>query len=129
MISQSQTFRAIATAVVPEAIEQSQEDWTEFSSIVQTALAKRPAAMQRQLGMFLRILNILSFIRYRRSVASLSVDQRTSFLHSIENSKLLLFRRGFWGVRTLVFMGYYARPGMSSGLGYAAGPRGWEIRR
>lgn len=104
-------------------------EWREFSSVIEGALARRPAAMVRQLALFLRILNVLSFVRHGRSLASLSLPRRTAFLHRIENSRLLLFRRGFWGVRTLVFMGYYARPSMSAGLGYAAGPRGWETRR
>jgi hypothetical protein len=68
-------------------------------------------------------------IRYRRSVASLSLEQRTAFLQGVESSRLLLFRRGFWGLRTLVFMGYYARPSVAATLGYAAAPRGWELRR
>ena len=104
-------------------------EWREFSSVIEGALARRPRAVQRQLGVFLRILNFLSLMRHSRSLASLSLPKRTAFLHRIENSRLLLFRRGFWGVRTLVFMGYYARPSMSAGLGYAAGPRGWETRR
>jgi hypothetical protein len=50
-------------------------------------------------------------------------------LRGIENSRLLLLRRGIWGLRTLVFMGYYARPEAAAALGYAAAPRGWELRR
>jgi hypothetical protein len=128
-LTDSHTFRAIAVAVVPEARGLSPEEWREFAAIVDGALAKRPARMQRQLRIFLRLLNLLSIVRHRRGLASLDVKQRTAFLHQIENSKLLLFRRGFWGVRTLVFMGYYARPGVNTALGYRANSRGWEARR
>jgi hypothetical protein len=128
-ITDSASFRAISVAVVPEAAELTDTEWREFNSVIEHALSKRPAAMVRQLGLFLRILSILSFVRHRHSLAALSLPKRTAFLHRIENSRLLLFRRGFWGVRTLVFMGYYARPSMSVALGYVAGPRGWENRR
>jgi hypothetical protein len=128
-ITDNASFRAISVAVVPEAADLTDTEWREFNGAIERALSRRPAAMQRQLGLFLRILNLISFTRYGRSLASLSLPKRTAFLHSIENSKLLLFRRGFWGVRTLVFMGYYARPSMSAALGYAAGPRGWETRQ
>src|SRR5687768_9091117 len=127
-ITDSANFRAIAVAVVPEAAELTDTEWREFNTVIEHALSRRPAAMQRQLGLFLRILNLLSLTRFGRSLAALSLAKRTAFLHRIENSRLLLFRRGFWGVRTLVFMGYYARPSMSTALGYAAGPRGWETR-
>ncbi len=107
----------------------SAEEWREFSDIIEAALAKRPAAMRRQLGMFLRILNLISFFHTGRSISKLDHERRTHFLASVENSKLLLLRRGFWGIRTLVLMGYYARTTCASRIGYAAAPRGWELRR
>ena len=42
---------------------------------------------------------------------------------------MLAVRRGFWGLRTLVFMGYYARPEAAAAIGYRADVRGWEARR
>ena len=107
----------------------SADDWTQLTSTVELALAKRPAAMRRQLGMFLRILNVLAFVRTGRTLSRLDTSERTAFLASIENSKLLLFRRGFWGIRTLVFMGYYARAACATNLGYSAAASGWELRR
>ena len=107
----------------------SAEDWNELTKTVELALVKRPAAMRRQLGMFLRILNVLAFVRTGKSVSGLNASARTAFLSSVENSKLLLFRRGFWGIRTLVFMGYYARAACATNLGYSAAARGWELRR
>jgi hypothetical protein len=41
----------------------------------------------------------------------------------------LLLRRGSWGLRTLVLMGYYGRPDAKQEIGYRADPRGWEARR
>lgn len=97
-------------------------------AIVEHAVAQRPAKMQRQLGAFVRILNALSVLRHGRSLSSLDLAVRTQFLESIQNSNLLLFRRGLWGVRTLVLMGYYARPEARSLVGYRAHTRGWEMR-
>ena len=114
---------------MPESANMSAEEWTELTQTVELAIAKRPAAMRRQLGMFLRILNMLSFMRTGRSLSRLDPAARTAFLSSIEDSRLLLFRRGFWGIRTLVFMGYYARAACATNLGYSAAPRGWELRR
>ena len=101
-------------------------EWSAFGVIVDGALAKRPAGMRRQLFMFILLLNLLSYFRYGVSLARLDAVRRTAFLKRIESSRLLLFRRGFWGVRTLVLMGYYARHEAGAALGYAANTRGWE---
>lgn len=85
--------------------------------------------MRRQLGIFVRLINLLAVLRHGRPLTRLSVSQRAQLLARIQDSSLLLFRRGFWGIRTLVFMGYYARPECADTVGYAAAPRGWELRR
>jgi hypothetical protein len=54
---------------------------------------------------------------------------RQRMLAALEDSRSPLLRRGFWGLRTLILMGYYGRPGAAAEIGYAADPRGWEARR
>jgi hypothetical protein len=125
----SRTFRSIAEVVVPEIRSLGDAEWRECTAVVEAALAKRPAAMRRQLGMFMRILNVMSFAHTGRSISRLDHEARAAFLAKVENSPVLLLRRGFWGVRTLVFMGYYARAACATSLGYAATARGWELRR
>jgi hypothetical protein len=122
-------FRAIAVTMVPEAEQLSTAEWQQVSAAIDTALARRPARMRRQLGLFVRMLEVAARLRYRRSLTNLPHQQRTILLTAFENSRVLLLRRGLWGVRTLVFLGYYARPEVSASLGYAAAPRGWELRR
>ena len=105
------------------------EQWREFYRVIDNALTKRPAKMVAQLKLFLKILNVISLIRYRRPLQRIDKSQRVKLLSSIEDSKLLLFRRGFWGIRTLVYMGYYANAETGTALGYRAAARGWELRR
>jgi hypothetical protein len=52
--------------------------------------------------------------------------RRAKFLEEVERSPLLLVRRGFWGIRTLIMMGYYARPEAKAEIGYRATGRGWR---
>ncbi len=114
---------------MPEARGLSPEEWRAFGDVVEHALAARPAAVRRQLGLFILILNLMALVHHGRPLRGLAPERRARFLADVENSRLLLFRRGFWGIRTLVFMGYYARPASAAALGYAAAPRGWELRR
>ena len=129
MLAASATFHAIAEAVVPEAAAMSAGEWRAFEQLIEAALAKRPAQVKRQLAIFVGLLNLLSYLRFFRPLRHVPAPQRAQFLERIQDSGLLLFRRGFWGIRTLVFMGYYARPESAGLLGYAAMPRGWELRR
>jgi hypothetical protein len=125
----SAIFRPIAEAVIPEAMRLSDEEWAEVQTIIDHALAQRPTRTRRQVRLFLGILDILAWLRRGRRLHRMPLHARTRFLRSIENSPILLIRRGFWGVRTLVLMGYYSRPEAAAEIGYRADPRGWEARR
>jgi len=85
--------------------------------------------MTRQLELFLRVVDALSSLRYRRSLGDSSLDQRVRLLHSLERAPLLLIRRGVWGLRTLVFMGHYTQPSVVDRIGYRARAAGWDARR
>lgn len=113
---------------MPESARLDAAGWGAFDAIVAHALAQRPAKMRRQLALFIRVLNLLSLLKCHRALHKLEPAIRTQFLEQIQDSRLLLVRRGFWGLRTLVLMGYYARPEARSGVGYRAHIRGWQAR-
>ena len=129
MTLSSPAFRAVATCVVPEASRFDAAQWDEMAAIVARAIAARPRAMQRQLALFLILLEWFPLVRYGRRLSRLGPARRTKFLDRLQRSRLLLLRRGFWGVRTLVLMGYYGRPAAAAEIGYRADARGWEARR
>lgn len=124
-----ETFRALATSIVPEAVRLDEKGWSELESIVEEGLAARPASIRRQLRLFVRALNFLPLLRFGRTFRSLDPGRRTAFLLSVQDAPLLLVRRGFWGIRTLVFMGYYSRDEARHEVGYRAALRGWRERR
>jgi hypothetical protein len=118
-------FRALASTIVPETGELDPAGWQGLESIVEEALAARPAAMRRQLVVFIRLLDVLPLFRWGRTFRRLDRQRRVGFLHGVQNARLFLFRRGFWGLRTLVYMGYYGRPEAHGAIGYDARLRGW----
>lgn len=121
-------FRAVACAVVPEATRLDDGAWSELERIVDAALASRPERMRRQLVVLLRLLDVLARVRHGRALTSLDPSRRRSLLERVERARLYPLRRGMWGLRTLIFMGYYTRPGVAAELGYAADSRGWRAR-
>ena len=122
-------FRAVAATVVPECKELPESEWTELERIVEFGLASRPAQLQKQLVMFLRAIDMLPVIRFGTRFRRLGAAQQERVVTSLQNSRVLVLRRGMWGLRTLVFMGYYARPAAAVAIGYRASPEGWAARR
>jgi hypothetical protein len=120
------TFRALSETIVPAARALDEGAWREVRRIVEDALAARPGPMARQLRALVRLLGVLPLLRYGRTFARLDPARRVRFLTSVQRSPLLLVRRGFWGLRTLVLMGYYGRADAAAEIGYAPDLRGWE---
>lgn len=122
-------LRALATTIVPEARRLDEAGWSEVEAIIERALADRPPAMRRQLLLFMRLVNSAPLVTHRRRFVALDDARRERVLLALQRSPLLAIRRGVWGVRTLVYMGYYARPAGAAEIGYRASVRGWESRR
>ena len=122
-------LRAIACTIVPEAAAMDETAWREFDGLIDAALGDRPAALQRRLQFFLRAIEWMPLLRFGRRFTSLAPAQRARFLSGLENHSTQTIRSGFWGLRTLVLLGYYGRPAAVAAIGYAADPRGWEARR
>ena len=122
-------FRALAATIVPEAAGLDEPGWRAMAAVVDEALASRPDALRRQFLLFVRFLSWISVARYGRGFPSLDARRREIVLSSVERSRLLPLRRGFWGLRTLVFLGYWTRPEAVAAIGYRARSEGWEARR
>lgn len=121
-------FRAVVTTAIPEARNLTADAWTELEGIVARALSERPPSVQRQVRVFLRLLNVIAFATRGRGLARLDDAHRLLLLERLASNRFLLVRRGVWGVRTLAFMGYYARADAARAIGYRATPAGWAAR-
>lgn len=119
-------FRAVARTLVPEAETLDREGWLALDSIVARALAARPERLRRRLLLFLRLLEWLPILRYGHRFTRLNAERRARVLRDLQDHRVLLIRVGFWGLRTLVLMGYYGRPDAAEAIGYRANPAGWE---
>jgi hypothetical protein len=123
------TFRAIAVTVVPEAERLSEHGWGELERLVEHRLATQPARTRRQIRLFVRALQWLPLLRFGSTFTQLDAARRRRVLEAAQNAPFLLLRRGVWGLRVLVQLGYYTQPQVAAELGYRADPRGWEARR
>jgi hypothetical protein len=121
-------FRALASSFVPETAAASGAEWAALEETFETALAARPPGTRRQITSFIHLLDLAARLRYGARLAALDEARRTALLESFAGSSLLLFRRGVWGLRTLIMLGWYTQPGVIASLGYRAAAGGWDAR-
>jgi hypothetical protein len=122
------TLRAVVETVVPHAVDLDEQGWREVEAIIERAVSERPIRQQRQISLFIGLIQYLPVLRRGARFSRLGSSHRMRFLLALQDSPFLLLRRGLWGLRTLAFMGYYGRPEAASRIGYAASPAGWEAR-
>ncbi|NOZ95765.1 MAG: hypothetical protein GXP47_13655, partial [Acidobacteria bacterium] len=81
-----------------------------FVGIVDRALMERPPELRRQLGTLLGFIRWLPLLRWGTSFERLSGPQKDRVLRWVQDAPVTRLRAGFWGLKTLVFMGYYGQP-------------------
>jgi hypothetical protein len=119
-------FRAVVVTVVPDAKQLDEPGWLALEAQVEDLLALRPPVLRRQLQLFLRAIEWLPVVRYGHTFTGLPAEQRSRVLRYLQDHPVERIRCGFWGLRTLAFLGYYGRPEGARAIGYAPDPRGWE---
>jgi hypothetical protein len=109
---------ALGHALVPETRGLPAERQAKFFEIIDTMLATRPKRVVRLLSIFLIVLRWLPLLRFGGRLDRLGGERQKKALCWFQDSPSVTVRTGFWAVKTLVYMGYYAQPGVAAGIGY-----------
>ena len=109
----------LAETITPEAASLDADGRTRMGAIVDEALMDREASVRRQFATFLAVIRLAPVLRYGRTFNGLDPAKRIAVLRWFESGPIGLFRQGFWGLKVLVFMGYYGQPEHWLELGYA----------
>ena len=117
-------FLALAARIVPGSASLDAEACGRMLALVEETLATRPGRTVRELALFLRVLRWLPALRYGRPLDRLGPAVQDAALRWFQDSPVTLFRKGFWGVKTLVYLGYYGRPEAASTIGYRPSTNG-----
>jgi len=127
--SRAHLMHALLEAFVPAAASLDGNELTSVLAASDDLIAGKPANMHRQLLMALIVIRLLAILRFGRGLARVDVERRRRFLASLQDSPALKLRLAVWGLRTLLFGGYYADPVRQNELGYHPHPDGWDARR
>ncbi len=109
---------ALARRIVPESSALTPAEQGAFLELVDDGLSERPESVQRQFSLFLTILRFAPLVRFGRRLDALDAARQDAVLRWFEDAPIMLVRSGFWGLRTLIFMGYYGRAEAGPAIGY-----------
>lgn len=118
-------LRALAVGFVPEIAHATAAEWAALETTLTHALQVRPPVVRRQLIALIHLLDTAALLRHGKGLARLDPGQLTALLGRMAASRFLLFRRGIWGLRTLIMLGWYTQARVTDALGYRAHPAGW----
>jgi hypothetical protein len=123
-------FMVVAETITPEVGSLDAGGRARMEAIVDAALENRDAATRKQFGTFLSLIRMAPLVRFGRSFDRLDAERRTAVLRFFQDCPVALLRKGFWGLKVLVFMGYYGQEENWSAIGYAPDFDGREgVRR
>jgi len=112
-------LRVLAARIVPETTELDSAGMGRFFGLIDEALLERPAAVRRQFGIYLGLLRWAPLVRFGGPFENLRADRQDAVLRWFESCPVGLLRAGFWGLKVLIFMGYYGQPETNAVVGYA----------
>jgi len=122
-------LRVLASRIVPETSSLDAAGLGRFFGIIDEALADREPAVRRQFATFLGVLRWAPLARYGGPFDGLSTERQDAVLRWFEYSPVDLLRKGTWGLKTMVFMGYYGQPETNSLVGYCPTFDGRDVLR
>jgi hypothetical protein len=111
-------FLTLAARIVPEFASLDEGARERGLALVEDLIASRPPRVRRELAFFLRLVRWLPALRYGRPIDWLAPADQDAALAWFQRAPLALLRKGFWGLKTLVFLAYYGRPEVGAAIGY-----------
>jgi len=112
-------LQVLAARIVPETAELDVAGLGRFFGIIDQALQDRPPSVRRQFATFLGVVRWAPVARYGGPFDKLRAERQDAVLRWFEDCPVGLLRKGFWGLKAMIFMGYYGQPETNELVGYA----------
>jgi len=112
-------LETVAAVIVPGFVALDDDRRQLFMKIIDDALGERPEEIQRQLALFLKVLDVAPLFRWGRKLGRLDSGRAERALLWFQEAPIGKIRQGFWGLKTLVFMGYYGQRAVWPEVGFS----------
>ncbi len=115
-------FEAIQHCIVPLSKQLNAQQQQTSKDLVNHFLASKPKSIHSKLKVFLTLIDVISIFRRGKSFKKSSPSNQHAVLSSLFNSKISLFRKGFWGLNALAKLGVYAQTSIHPTINYTMKP-------
>ncbi|RDD60764.1 hypothetical protein DRB17_16330 [Ferruginivarius sediminum] len=115
---QAAFLQHLATRMVPEARDLNAAQRRRLRMTIRLMLRRRSGMERLQVRLFLFVIRWLPALRYLRPFERMPESAQDRFLAFLEAAPLKVIRAGFWGLKTLVFMGYYGQADIAKEIHY-----------
>jgi len=109
----------VAESVTPEIVSLDSGGRARMAAIIDAALMDCDAITRTQFGTILTVIRLAPVLRFGRAFDRLDGDRKNAVLRWFQDCPVSILRKGFWGLKVLVFMGYYGQEETWSEIGYA----------
>jgi hypothetical protein len=112
-------LETVAAVVVPGFTALDDDRRQLFLKIIDDALGERPEEIRHQLALFLKVLDVAPVFRWGRKLGRLDSGRAERAFFWFQEAPIGKIRQGFWGLKTLVFMGYYGQRAVWPEVGFS----------
>lgn len=117
-------FEAIQRCLVPRCRNFNESQWRQSRELINTILSEKGRSFHFKLRAFLFLIDVVSLFYGTKIFSALSENKKNSVMYFFFDSKIKIFRVGFWGLNTLAKLGVYGQASIYSDINYT--PR--EVR-
>ena len=125
---QQRFLLCLAACIVPESAGAPPQVTDPLLAAVDEELQPRPRLQQIEFKLLLLALRWMTLPFAFRRFEALLPERQAGWLHSLENFPVRLVRVGIWGLKTLVFLGYYGQESVDRRILYLPSKQEGNVR-
>jgi hypothetical protein len=119
---------SLANRIVPESAGAPPQVTEPLLAAVDEELRPRPRLQQLEFKLLLFAIRWMTVPFTLRRFERLPGERQDRWLRFLENAPLTLLRVGIWGLKTLVFLGYYSQDGVLRRIIYVPSKEEGNVR-
>jgi hypothetical protein len=116
--SQQRFLLCLANRIVPESAGAPAQVTDPLLAAIDEELRPRPRLQQLEFKLLLLAIRWMTVPFTLHRFERLPPERQDGWLRFLENAPLTLLRVGIWGLKTLVFLGYYTQEGVQRRILY-----------
>ena len=125
---QQRFLLCLAARIVPESAGAPAQVTDPLLAAIDSELQPRPRLQQLEFKLLLLAIRWMTLPFTLHRFERLPAERQDRWLRFLENAPLTLLRVGIWGLKTLVFLGYYTQDSVQRRILYVPSKKEGNVR-